>query len=82
MQCEDLETQIGDDPGGILYSEKKEEGVSYRERVMEMEKDKDDFLYSLSGHRGETIKSLGIKTVADLYSFAERFNEELTNGRH
>ena len=46
-----------------------------------MEHDKDDFLYSMAGHKGETFESLGTKTVSDLFSFAERFNEEL-NGRH
>jgi hypothetical protein len=80
-QCENLESQLGDNPASMLYSENREEGISYRERVMEMEKDKDDFLYSMAGHKGETVESLGIKTVSDLYSFAERFNEELKNGR-
>ena len=48
---------------------------------MEIEADKDDFLYSLAGYKGETIGSLGKKTVSDLFSFAERYNEEV-NGRH
>lgn len=47
---------------------------------MEIEKDKDDFLFSLSGYKGETMDSLQRKTVADIHSFAERFNEELTHG--
>jgi hypothetical protein len=81
QQCEKLEKQIGDDPASVLYSDKRDEIVSYRQRVMEIEADKDDFLYSLAGYKGETIESLGTKTVADLFSFAERFNEELS-GRH
>ena len=80
IQCEKLEGQIGDDPGSILYSEKNEEELSYRQKVLEIEKDKDDFLYSMAGHKGETVESLGTKTVSDLFSFAERFNDELTNG--
>jgi len=48
---------------------------------MEMEKDKDDFLFSLAGYKGETVESLGTKTVADLFSFAERYNDEVS-GRH
>jgi hypothetical protein len=48
---------------------------------MEMEKDRADFLYSMAGHKGETMESLGTKTVADLFDFAERYNEE-HNGRH
>lgn len=79
--CEKLEKQIGDNPADILYSDKKEEIVSYREKVMEIEANKDDFLYSMAGHKGETMESLGCKSVADLFSFAERFNDEL-NGRH
>jgi hypothetical protein len=80
-QCETLEAQIGADPTNILYSDRADEVLSYRQKVMEIEKDKDDFLYSLAGHKGETIESLRVKTVSDLHSFAERFNEEL-NGRH
>ena len=72
---------MGDDPANMLYSEKYEEIISYRQKVLELEKDKDDFLYQLSGHRGETIESLGTKTVADLFSFAERYIEE-SNGGH
>jgi len=43
---------------------------------MEIERDKDDFLFSLAGYKGETVDSLSRKTVADLFSFAERFNDE------
>lgn len=80
-QCETLERQAGADPASILYSEKHEDIISYRQKVLEIQKDRDDFLYSLAGHKGETIESLRIKTVTDLFSFAERYNEEL-NGRH
>lgn len=55
--------------------------MSYRQRVMEIEKDKDDFLFGLAGYKGETVEKLERKTVADIFSFAERFNEEL-DGRH
>jgi hypothetical protein len=48
---------------------------------MEIESDKDDFLFSLAGYKGETIESLGRKTVADVHSFAERFNDDLNGGR-
>ena len=75
-QCEKLEGQIGDNPADMLYSDKWEEDISYRQKVMEIEKDKDDFLFSLAGHKGETVDSLSRKTVADLYSFAERFNSD------
>ena len=80
QQCEKLEKQIGDNPADILYSDKYDEVISYRQKVMEIEADKDDFLFSLAGYKGETVESLGNKTVADLFSFAERFNEE-ANGR-
>lgn len=80
-QCEKIEKQLGDDPINILYSDNSDEIVSYRQKVMEMESDKDDFLYSMAGHKGETIETLGTKSVSDLFSFAERFNNEL-NGRH
>ena len=75
-QIEKLEGQIGDNPADILYSEKWEQDISYRQMVMEIEKDKDDFLFSMAGHKGETVDSLSKKTVADLYSFAERFNTD------
>jgi len=81
QQCETLESQLGDNPAEILYSDKFEETISYRQKVLELEKDKDDFLYGLAGYKGETIESLGTKTVADLFSFAERFIEE-SNGGH
>ena len=48
---------------------------------MEIEADKDDFLYSLAGHKGETIDSLGRKTLSEIMSFAERIINE-QNGRH
>jgi len=80
-QCENLESKLGDNPANVLYSDKYEQVISYRQRVAEIEKDKDDFLYQLAGHRGETIESLGTKTVADLFSFAERYIEE-SNGGH
>ena len=76
-QAENLEKQIGDNPADILYSDKVDEEISYRQKVMEIEKDKDDFLFSLSGFKGETIETLGKKTVADIHSFAERYNEAI-----
>ena len=81
VQCEGLEKQIGDNPANVLYSDKQEEVISYRQKVLEIENDKDDFLFSLAGYKGETVESLGTKAVSDLFSFAERYNEEL-NGRH
>jgi len=81
LQCEKLEKQIGDNPVNILYSDKHDEEISYRQKVLEIEKDKDDFLFSLAGYKGETEESLRTKTVSGLFSFAERYNEEL-NGRH
>lgn len=80
-KCEVLEGKLGDDPANILYSENYEEVISYRQRVMEMEKDKDDFLFQLAGYKGETVESLGTKTVSDLFSFAERYIED-SDGRH
>lgn len=79
-RCEVIEKQLGDNPASILYSDSREELISYRQKVMEIEKDKDDYLYSMAGHKGETFNTLGLKTVADLASFEERFIEEL-NGR-
>ncbi|MEE9528503.1 MAG: hypothetical protein V3V88_00420 [Dehalococcoidia bacterium] len=81
IQCEKLEKQIGDDPADILYSDKWEGIISYRQKVMEIEKDKDDYLFSLAGYKGETIESLQRKTVADINSFEERFIKDL-DGRH
>jgi hypothetical protein len=83
VQCEKIEKQLEDmgDPVDILYSDKTETVISYRQKVAELEKDKDDFLISLAGWKGETVMSLGTKTVADLFSLAERYNEEM-NGRY
>lgn len=60
----------------MLYSEAWEKERSYVEIVLEMEKQKDDFLFSLSD--GDILKmdSLQKKTVSELMSFAERY------GRH
>lgn len=82
QQCEKMEKQLGDDPSSILYSDNSESVISYRQKVMEIEKDKDDFLFSLAGYKGETVESLGTKTVSDLFSFAERFNEDMKHGGH
>lgn len=79
-QVENLEKQIGADPADMLYSEKVEDIVSYRQKVLEIERDKDDFLFSLAGNKGETIETLSRKTVADLMSFAERLIQENKNG--
>jgi hypothetical protein len=76
-QCGILEKKLGDDPANILYSEKTEKILSYRQKVMEFENDKDDFLYSLAGNKGETIESLGRKTDDELMSFAEKLMEEI-----
>ena len=67
---------IKDNPVGILYSDKREEIISYRQYVMEVQSDADDFLFALAGNKGETIDSLKKKSVSDLMSFAER----ITNG--
>ena len=67
---------IKDNPVNIFYSDKKEEIISYRQYVMEVQSDADDFLFALAGNKGETIASLKKKSVSDLMSFAER----LTNG--
>ena len=81
IKAEKIEKQIGDNPAEVLYSDKWEGVISYRQKVLEMEKDKDDFLFGLAGYKGETIETLQRKTVADIHSFAERFNEDV-NGRH
>jgi hypothetical protein len=78
---EKLEQQIGPDPADILYSERTEDVISYQQKVMEIEADKDDFFYSLAGHKGETLESLSRKTAFEIMSFAERLTDEL-NGRH
>ena len=78
FEIEKLEKQIGVDPADILYSEKMEDIISYNQKVMEIEADKDDFLFSLAGQKGETIDSLERKTLSEILSFAER----LTNGRY
>ena len=76
-QCEKIENSLGDDPVNVLYSDKTEKIMSYRQKVMEIENDKDDFLYSLAGNKGETIESLSKKTDADLMIFAEKLMEEI-----
>jgi hypothetical protein len=47
---------------------------------MEIESDKDDFLFWLAGNKGETIETLSRKTLSEIMSFAERINKE--DGRH
>lgn len=82
-QCEQLERQVGDNPVEILYSERHDEVISYRQKVLEIEADKDDYLHSLAGYKGETVESLGKKTVADIYSFEERFIKDMnSHGGH
>lgn len=76
-QCEVLEKGLGDNPADVLYSDKTEKVMSYRQKVMEMEADKDDFLYSMAGNKGETIESLSKKKYMDLMSFAERLVDEI-----
>ena len=63
----------------ILYSDKAEGIISYRQKVLEAEADKDDFLFGLAGNKGETIETLGRKTYSEIMSFAERL---IKDGRH
>ena len=79
-EIDKLESQIKDDPSDLMYSEKTESIVSYRQKVLEIEADKDDFLFSLAGNKGETIETLGRKTLSEVMSFAERLYKE--HGRH
>ena len=79
-EVEKIESFIGDDPLDVLYSDKTEGLISYRQKVLEIESDKDDFLFSLAGHKGETIETLGRKTLSEIMSFAERITQEY--GRH
>lgn len=76
MEVEEYEKGIKSDPYDVLYSEKWEDVISYRQKVMEYESDKDDFLFSLAGHKGETIESLGRKTLSEIMSFAERITKD------
>lgn len=53
---------------------------------MEIEDEKKEFLFSLAGHKGETVETLGRKTESDLMDFAELLLEDLNrnakeNGR-
>ena len=73
---ERIEGLIGDDPADIMYSDKWEKIISYKQKVMEIEADKDDFLYSLAGNKGETMESLSRKTYNEIMSFAERLMQE------
>jgi hypothetical protein len=50
--------------------------MSYVEIVLEMQNNAEDFIFSLAGHKGETIESLKSKTVSDLMSFAERLTDK------
>lgn len=76
VEIEEYEKAIKADPYDLLYSDKWEDVVSYRQKVMEFEADKDDFLFSLAGHKGETIESLGRKTLSEIMSFAERITKD------
>ena len=81
VEIEKIETLVKVDPTDILYSDKWEDRISYKQKVMEIETDKDDFLFSLSGRKGETIGSLGRMTLSEIMSFSERIIKE-DNGRH
>jgi hypothetical protein len=80
INIEKLEKQLKIDKSDLMYSDKKEDIVSYREKVLEIESDKDDFLFWLAGNKGETIETLSRKTLSEIMSFAERINKE--DGRH
>lgn len=71
-EAEKLEKILGDNPASILYSDTWEKARSYTQIVMEIEEQADDFLFSLAGHKGETIDTLRRKTVSELNSFYER----------
>lgn len=78
IEVQKQEKQLKVDVSDVLYSEKTEDVISYRQKVLEIESDKDDFLFSLAGTKGETIESLSKKTLYEILSFAER----LKDGRH
>lgn len=51
-------------------------GRSYAQTVLEIQSNADDFIFSLAGHKGETMESLWNKTVSELMSFAERLTKK------
>lgn len=79
--CERLEKGLGDNPANVLYSDTWESNRSYAQIVLEIQSNADDFIFSLAGHKGETMESLQRKTVSDLMSFAERLTDK-DNGGH
>lgn len=70
--CERLEKGLGDNPASVLFSDSWERERSYSQIVLEIQSNADDFLFSLAGHKGETMESLKKMTVSDIMSFAER----------
>ena len=79
-EAERLEKGLGDNPANVLYSDAWEANRSYAQIVLEIQSNADDFIFSLAGHKGETMESLQRKTVSDLMSFAERLTTKEDGG--
>lgn len=77
-ECDVIEAELDtkDDPTDLMYSVNKEEIISYRQKVLEIEAEKDDYLFSLAGSKGETIETLSKKTLSEIISFAERLTRD------
>jgi hypothetical protein len=74
--CERLEKELGDDPANVLFSEAWERERAYYQIVLEIQSNSDDFIFSLAGHKGETMETLKKKTVSELNSFYERLTKK------
>jgi hypothetical protein len=74
--CERIEKNLGDNPADVLYSDTWEKKRSYKQYVLEVKDNADDFIFSLAGNKGETMDTLWSKTVSELMSFAERLTRK------
>ena len=63
-----------------LYSSKQGKRVPFATKIQEVEDDYKDWMFYLSGNKGETVDSLKKKSLQEVIDFDERLREE--HGRH
>jgi len=68
-------------PQDPFFSPRLDRVMSYGERVVQIEDEAHELLFSLAGNKGETLDSLKRKTLGEILDFSKRIAQD-KRGRH
>ena len=68
-------------PKDTFFSPRLDKVISYAERVVQIEDEANELLFTLAGNKGETLNSLKHKTLGEILDFSKRIAQE-KRGRH